>query len=59
MTFTFFLNVLNALQRLMKYVVVPREAAYDMPTDYSVRKQVRVDRAEIVRLQMKQALVGK
>eukprot|EP00439_Symbiodinium_sp_Y106_P022172 s522_g2.t1 len=55
MTFTHLLNVLNALQRLMKYVSLPAEAAYDMPTDYTVRRHVKVDRDLAMRLQMKQA----
>ena len=47
MTFTFLLNVMNALQRLMKYVGVPAEAAYDTPNDYSVRQKVKIDRGEL------------
>jgi len=58
MTFTHLLNVLNALQRLMKYVSLPAEAAYDMPTDYTVRRHVKVDRDLAMRLQMKQGTVS-
>ncbi|CAK9013622.1 unnamed protein product [Durusdinium trenchii] len=53
LSFTHFLNVLNALQRLAKYTQVPEEAASDNPMDFSVLKRSKIRRDELVPLQMR------
>eukprot|EP00435_Cladocopium_sp_Y103_P060631 s313_g22.t1 len=53
MVFTHLLNVLNALQRLSRYVGLPEEAADDMPNDFSVLKRAKIRRGELVPLQMR------
>lgn len=53
MIFTHLLNVLNALQRLSRYVGLPEEAAEDMPNDFSVLKRAKIRRGELVPLQMR------
>jgi len=54
LTYTGLLNVLNALQRLMRYVSLPMEAPSDLPGDFLVRKQVKIERKNLPRLQMTQ-----
>ena len=53
MTFTHFLNVLNALQRLARYTNVGEEAATDRADDFSVLRRAKVGRNELVALQMR------
>jgi len=57
--FTMLLNVLNALQRLMKYMNVPQEAEADLPNDPVVRRRVKVERSELLQLEMKRSNDGK
>ncbi|CAJ1399618.1 unnamed protein product [Effrenium voratum] len=54
MTFTVLLNVLNALQRLVRYVDLPAEAACDLPGDFAVLRRLKLRREELVPLQLRQ-----
>jgi len=53
MVFTHMLNVLNALQRLSRYVVLPEEAAEDLPADFAVLKRCKIKRDELLPLQLR------
>eukprot|EP00933_Yihiella_yeosuensis_P019016 TRINITY_DN1546_c0_g1_i2.p1 TRINITY_DN1546_c0_g1~~TRINITY_DN1546_c0_g1_i2.p1 ORF type:complete len:1631 (+),score=308.62 TRINITY_DN1546_c0_g1_i2:121-5013(+) len=51
--FTSFLNVLNAIQRLSRYMNVPQEAEPEMPGDPVVRLRPKVERTEMAALELK------
>ena len=53
MTFTHFLNVLNALQRLARYTNVGEEAASDMAEDFSVLRRAKISRGDLAALQVR------
>ncbi|CAE8649437.1 unnamed protein product, partial [Polarella glacialis] len=53
MGFTQFLNVLNALQRLTRYMHIPQEAAGELPSDPLVRLRAKLERLELASLELK------
>jgi len=52
-TFTQFLNILNALQRLTNYFKVPQEAVPNMESDPTVRLRVKMDMKQLPKLTIK------
>jgi len=50
--FTNFLNVLNSLQRLAKYLTIPQEGEVDMPGDPVVRLRAWVEAGELAELEV-------
>lgn len=57
MYFTGLLNVLNSLQRLMKFLNIPQEDDAAMPTDVQVRLRRKVDRNELVSLAIRRGVM--